>query len=598
MNFEDTNITAALLPAYLDGSLEPDKMQQVRDRLAVDADLQGAYAALCAQEEALYDLGAAVRQASPAVDVLGDVMAHLQSAAADVSPLEMALLETGNDLRAAAPTLDVSAAVMQAVSALGTPEADTHLETELVETGNEIRAFAPRVDVSEEVMEEVSSGRLDNITSIDAAKGKRVVRRRQTVSAWSFAAAAAACILALIGFVVIQMAQPQALRGHEMAVNKSTDTTSNHSNTAAKGMRNKEGEPLEFKRVPTDEQKISMVTATPRPKSPPADEKTGVENQDDLRLAVDVDTIIKARREVLAGKDEALARLARWGALDPDEVRRLIAEGILSPKELAGISRFLPNEDALALLRDAVTQYPDDPMLHFALARNLMDDPGQYDLALQELARFRELTPDNSLSYYMDAQIRLAQGDFAGALQSIEYASAFQSGSAYALENAQYHSAALEAAGFPHDVAQMLAAFNAGSDEYGFITQLGNNLLSYGAYYESIGDYETAMAIYKGVNQLGLQVNQGADFSNEMLAGLDSQRAAVEAIDALAKLMNIPGGAYTVEVAYTVLMQGMDFFLEYTSVFENLIGNAEAQNILQAVQQIMQVGDIRYLNKP
>lgn len=597
MNFEDTNITAALLPAYLDGSLEPDKMQQVRDRLAVDAGLQEAYAALCAQEEALYDLGAAVRQASPAVNVLGDVMAHLQSSAASVSPLEMALLETGNDLRTAIPTLDVSAAVMQALSVLGTPEAGTHLETELVETGNEIRALAPRVDVSEEVMEEVSSGRLDNITSIGAAKRKRVVRR-QTVPSWSFAAAAAACILALIGFVAIQMAQPQALHGPEMAVNKSANTASNHLNAVAKGVRNKEGEPLEFKRVPTDEQKISMVTATPRPKSSPADEKTSVENQDDLRLAVDVDTIIKARREALAGKDEALARLARWGALDPDELRRLIAEGILSPKELAGISRFLPNEEALALLRDAVTQYPDDPMLHFALARNLMDDPGQYDMALQELARFRELTPDNSLSYYMDAQIRLAQGDYAGALQSIEYASAFQSGSAYALENAQYHSAALEAAGFPHDVAQMLAAFNAGSDEYGFITQLGNNLLSYGAYYESIGDYETALAIYKGVNQLGLQINQGADFSNEMLAGLDTQRAAVAAIDALAELINIPGGAYTVEVAYTVLMQGMDFFLEYTSVFENLIGNAEVQNILQAVQQIMQMGDIRYLNKP
>ncbi len=597
LNFEDTNITAALLPAYLDGSLEPDKMQQVRDRLAVDAGLQEAYAALCAQEEALYDLGAAVRQASPAVNVLGDVMAHLQSSAASVSPLEMALLETGNDLRTAIPTLDVSAAVMQALSVLGTPEAGTHLETELVETGNEIRALAPRVDVSEEVMEEVSSGRLDNITSIGAAKRKRVVRR-QTVPSWSFAAAAAACILALIGFVAIQMAQPQALHGPEMAVNKSANTASNHLNAVAKGVRNKEGEPLEFKRVPTDEQKISMVTATPRPKSSPADEKTSVENQDDLRLAVDVDTIIKARREALAGKDEALARLARWGALDPDELRRLIAEGILSPKELAGISRFLPNEEALALLRDAVTQYPDDPMLHFALARNLMDDPGQYDMALQELARFRELTPDNSLSYYMDAQIRLAQGDYAGALQSIEYASAFQSGSAYALENAQYHSAALEAAGFPHDVAQMLAAFNAGSDEYGFITQLGNNLLSYGAYYESIGDYETALAIYKGVNQLGLQINQGADFSNEMLAGLDTQRAAVAAIDALAELINIPGGAYTVEVAYTVLMQGMDFFLEYTSVFENLIGNAEVQNILQAVQQIMQMGDIRYLNKP
>jgi len=183
-------------------------------------------------------------------------------------------------------------------------------------------------------------------------------------------------------------------------------------------------------------------------------------------------------------------------------------------------------------------------------------------------------------------------------LQSIEYASAFQTGSAYALENAQYHSAALEAAGFPSDVAQMLAAFNAGSDEYGFVTQLGNDLLSYGAYYESIGDYDTAMAIYKGVNQLGLQINQGADFSNEMLAGLDTQSGAIEAIDALAELMNIPGGAYTVEIAYTVFMQGMDFFLENTSVFENMIGDAEAENILHSVQQIMQVGDIRYMNKP
>ena len=83
-----------------------------------------------------------------------------------------------------------------------------------------------------------------------------------------------------------------------------------------------------------------------------------------------------------------------------------------------------------------------------------------------------------------------------------------------------------------------------------------------------------------------------------MLAGLDTQQGAIEAMDALADMMDIPGGAYTVEIAYTVLMQGMDFFLEYTDVFENMIGNAEAANMLQIIQRIMQVGDLQYSSKP
>ena len=593
MNAKQNDITAALLPAYLDGSLDPDTMQQVRDRLATDSELREAFEVLQGQEAALYDLGVMLRENAPAVDLREAVMRGIRHLETDTDLLEQALSALGNDLRVVTPSLDIAGTVMQAV-AEQRRESD-NLETELVETGEEIRALAPRVDVVEEVMEEVTSGRLDNIASFDAAKRAKASRRRQSVPSWSFAAAAAACVLTVAGFVAMQMVKPPAVQEYTHAQN--TQAVSGitphqqHASTGQNSMQRRESESQTFEPVPSDERVIVRPSSTSK-----SHEKIQGQ-QGDLGFALNVDAVIAARRDALAGKAEALARLARWGALDPDEIRRFIAEGLLSPKEVAGLSRFLPEKEARALLQDAVAQEPDDAMLRLALAKNLMNDPEQYGAALQELARFRELVPDNGLSYYMDAQIRLAQGDYTGALQSIEYAASFQRSSAYGLQNAQYHRNALRAAGYPDDVAQMLAAFNAGADEYGFVTQLGSDLLAYGAYYESIGDYDTALAIYKGVNQLGLQVTQGADYSNEMLAGLDTQQASVEAIDALAELMDIPGGAYTVEIAYTVFMQGMDFFLDYTSVFENMMGDAQAENILRAVQQILETGDINYLNK-
>lgn len=598
MNAKQNDITATLLPAYLDGSLELNRRQQVEKRLATDPELREAFEILQKQEKALFNLGAMLRESAPSVDLHDTVMDNVQRSEADMVALEHALSDLGSDLHAVSPPLDIVESVMQAVAKQ--EHASDTLETELVETGEELRVLAPRVDVVEEVMDEVTSGHLDAIADFEAIKRAKAARRRQSVPSWSFVAAAAACVLAVAGFVAMQMAKPPALQEKIFTQNITSETTASpnqqNAQTGEKPVRKHEGESMQFDPVSTDE-RISLLSATIRPASPQKPEKKVQPQRNDLRMAVNVDAIIAARRDALAGKTEALARLARWGALDPDEIRLFIAEGLLSPKALAGLSRFLPKAEARALLREALAQEPEDAMLHFALARNLMNDPEQYDAARQELERFRELTPDNSLSYYMDAQILLAQGDYAGALQSIEYAASFQSGSAYALENAQYHSNALHTAGLPDDVAQMLAAFNAGSDEYGFLTQLGTDLLGYGAYYESVGDYEAALAIYKGVNQMGLQITQGADFSNEMLAGLDTQQASIEAIDALATLMDIPGGAYTVEIAYTVFMQGMDFFLEYTNVFENIIGDAEATNILRSVDQIMQTGDINYLNK-
>lgn len=551
---------------------------------------------LLAQEDALRDLGNALREVTPSVDIRDAVLERVQALEMESDSFAQALIEVGNELRDVTPHLDISGTVMKRIAAQWQTASTTELENELVETGKEIRALAPRVHLAKELMDEVASERLNNVTAISAARRTKAMHRNASPFSWRFVAAVAACVLAVLGFVALQMAQPSTLRGQHVASHNSfgADTTQSQQKSGGSTARLREGEAIGFNPVSTQERIPLFV---PPVSNPPARENDP-KQQNELRLAVDVDAVIAAQREALSGKSDALARLARWGALDPDEVRRLLAEGVISLKELAGLSRFLPENEARALLKDALTKEPNDPMLRYALAKNLMNDPEQYDEALRQLSLLRDLSPDNSLSYYMDARIRLAQGDYVGALQSMEYASAFQSGSAYALENAQYHSTALQAAGVPANVAQMLAAFNAGSDEYGFVTQLGSDLLDYGAYYESIGDYETAMAIYKSVNQMGVQVNQGADYSNEMLAGLDTQRGAIEAMDALADMMDIPGGAYTVEIAYTVFMQSMDFFIEYTDVFESMIGDAEAENLLQTVQQIMQVGDLRYSNKP
>ncbi|MCK5863211.1 MAG: hypothetical protein KAH38_12050, partial [Candidatus Hydrogenedentes bacterium] len=500
MTIEENDITTAMLLAYRDQALDSDGMKKVRDELAVDSKLHDIYQALLAQEDSLYDLGVTLRDVMPSLDIQNEVMGRLQHLAVEAEPFAQVLLDMGRELRAAVPALDIADDVMKSIVGLRQEVSATQLEEELIETGKEIQRLVPRIDIAEDVVNEVTVGQPANVTSFPAAKHTRLIRRRSSVS-WSFFAAAAACVLAILAFIVMQMVQPLALRGLDVAEQDPSVTGERRSDPSTPYH---EGESLLFTPVSTDQRiPLSVGSVT----EPPVKED---EPQEDLRSAVDIKNVIAARREALEGKGDSLARLAHWGALDLDEVRRLLAEKAISLKELAGISRFLPEEEARLLLENAVAQHPNDPLLRYALAKNLMNDTARYDDASRQLASFQELAPDNSLSYYMDAQLRLAEGDYAGALQIMEYASAFQSGSAYALESAQHHSAVLQAAGVSGDVAQMLSAFDAGANEYGVVTQLGEELLGYGAYYESIGDYDTALAIYKGVNQLGLQINQGS----------------------------------------------------------------------------------------
>ncbi len=589
MTRENENITAAMLPAYHDGALPPAMMARVRDALERDAELRAAYETLLEQDALLYDLGAALHDATPSVDVSDAVMTRLRESHSENDAVETALYALGDALRETAPDVEMTAEVMAQLPA--TPNALSSVEKDLVETGEALRLLAPRTDVVAPVMSKVAERDVGGEQRFDAYARRKAARREDVLFSWRFVAAAAACVLAILGVLVIQLSQPPAPQHMHTAHRPQHQEPQQPAQPSAPPAALHEGEPLQFLPGPSDD-RISLLTAATRPETTPEFDPT--RHREDPEDGITAEDIIAARREALGGQSDALALLARWGALDPDEVRRLLDAGQLSPFELAGLSRFLPDDEARALLEQALQQSPDNASLRFALARNLMLDPASYDEALQQLAMLKRLAPDNSMPYYLDAQIRFAQGDYDGALEALSRAAVFQSGNAFALDYAQQHHAALHAAGMSEDAAQLLAAFNAGAEEYNAAMELSYDLLSYGAYFESMGDYESALAVYKNIHYLGLQLTQGATVSNELLAGLDVQMTAIQALDTLAAIIDLPGSAQTIEMAYAVFMEGLDFFLEYTNVFEYLLSGTNTQHILNIARYMMQHGDLAF----
>ncbi len=590
LNLDERNISNSALLAYLEGALTPEEVGKIEVRLSEDAALRAELEALRNRERALFALGVELRELSPVVSVVDGVLkgaVEVRAAAA----LDNELAALGADLRGQAPRIDIAASVMHRLSATA-PNLDAKLlEAELYAVGEEIRLLAPRVSLGEAIAAAAS----DKIVPLSSRVATKSVKRREPLFSWRIVVAAAACAVFGLAFVMTHLVQPDMAGRRDMARNAEPFSESDAANNESPASESpSQDDSLAFQSAPPTEA-LALLSTIIRPS---AGEEPETDNQETaVQAECTVNDIIAARRNAIGGDADALLMLARWGALDPDEARRLLASGALSPAAVAGLARFLPEDEAQALLQQAVEQHPEDSYLRYLLAKQLVNSSDQQANAQEQLAAFKELAPSNSLPYYMDAQLRLAQGDVAGALQAIEYAASFAQGDAYALRNAQNHSAALQAAGYPFETAQMLAAFNAGADEYSAVSQLSYDLLSYGAYFESLGDYETAMDIYKGVQRMGFQITQGANYSNEQLAGLDAQSAALDAIGALADLMQIPGGVRTVENAYTLLMEGLNIFMDNTALLDGLLGSADSAAIAAAIDQFIQNGDMRSLTK-
>ena len=593
MNKEWPDITEAVLLDYLDDALDAEARGRVEACLQRDAAARRALERLRGEEEALFALGRDLRAAAPTIDLASLVLEGIPDADAVSRALEDELVHLGASLRALTPPVDLAASIAVLVSESDDATALVPVERELVALGDELRAGTPVVNLVPPVLAAVERTTAENVVpfrSRDRFEGAR--RRRSPLSWWVIAAAAAGLVLGT-GLFLAEVMQPERLGQVSIASHIQPAPAKPVRETAQDPAQPVlEGESVSLLRVRPGE--LETMSALVRPTAIGGGDPSG-ETGDVVRAEFTVEDIVNAKRKALEGQADALAMLARWGALDPDEVRRLLAQGLLTPQQLAGMSRFLPDGEARDLLREAIKQTPGDPALRLALAKSLMAEPAGYGEALQQLASLREMAPDNALVHYMDARVRFSMGDYPGALSELEYASNLSAGSTYGVENAQNHSAALQAAGLPADLADTVAAFYAGTDEYGAVEQLRSELLGYGEYFESLGDYDTAMGVYKGVSMLGQQLAEGADYTNEYLAGLDTQAAAIEAMNALADMVEIPGSLQTVQETYRVFVNSLNIFMEYTDLLDGVVQMEDVSLLLNTVGSILQAGDIQYL---
>lgn len=593
MKKDGHRFTEDVLLDYLDGALDAEAERVLQEQLQRDAVLRRALEALQAEQQALFDLGRELRAAVPSIHAVDSVMEALNDTVIAASPLENELVQLGEALKAAQPAIDLAGDIAALLPGVESDGNAASFEQELAAVGELLRVQAPRVNLVSKVMAEVRKVSPAQPASLSEYAMRKSAARRNATLSWRLIAGVAAGLILGIGLFLIVITQPARVRPMEVARSaqpRSPLPAEERPENPAPSLR--EGESFSF--TGTGSGELEQLSAMARPAS-----REGIvpayEEDAPAESGFTVLDILRAKQKALAGQADALTMLARWGALDPDEVRRLFAGGHLTAAQIAGMSRFLPDGEAADLLRAAIKQTPDDPALRFALASQLMGDPAGYEEALQHLAALREVSPDNALVHYMDAQLRFAMGDYPGALAGLESAAALETGNAYGLANAQYHSAALQAAGLAVELADTVAAFYAGTDEYGAISQMKTDLLGYGQYFESVGDYDAAMAVYKSIGLLGQQVMEGATYSNEYLAGLDTQATAIEAMSALANVMDIPGGLQAIQSTYDVFVESLNIFLKYTHLLDNVTNIEDINTVLTAVNDILQTGDIRYL---
>ncbi len=584
------HIAGDVLLGYLEGVLDKNLQDEVQKCTHKNRFLREALDGLRSQERELIELGNLLRVSTPGIHIGDSVLRAIKKPDIMHGSLAHELTELGGCVRDGIPRVEIMSPVRAALQE-NDLVTSSPLESDLVSLGEILRTRVPEVNFVPHV-----TGALDRLDlsgkGFSTASGQtKSARSRRSSLTWPLIGLAAGLLLCL-GFLVLSM-MPVDTGGVKVAQHE----TARIPVTPDKRREVSSAPTVEEKTVspekpPSDKESLLSLLARPAPSMEPLPSRDGKAAS---RTAFTVEEVLAAKRKSLESGAGAAAILAKWGTLDPDDVRRLLEAESLTTAQLAGMSRFLTAGEAVELLKEAVERNPEDAGVRFVLAMQLMDDPAASEETLEHLAVLKEQEPANALLYYMDAKLRFSVGDYANGLSLLESAAHLQAGNAHGVTNAQYHNAALETGGIPADLAGTVAAFYAGTDEYAAVSQLKTDLLAHGAVLEAEGNYEDALSVYKSVGEMGRQVSRGAAYTNEYLAGLDTQMDAVEAMNALAELVEIPGCLQTIQEAYDIFVQGLDLFLEYSSLLADVTRIEDHEAIRDAVGGILQTGDIAYL---
>jgi len=585
------HIAGDVLLGYLEGVLDKNLQDEVQKCTHKNRFLREALDGLRSQERELVELGNVLRVSTPGIHIGDSVLRAIKKPDILSGSLEQELAELGSRIREGIPRVEVISPVRAALEKENDLIPSSPLEADLMSLGEILRTRVPEMDFIPHVTGALDRSDLSGNGFVTASGQTKSARSRRSSLTWPLIGLAAGLLLCL-GFLVFSL-MPVDTGGAKVAQRETArkPVTRDHRREVLSAPTVEE-KTISPEKSPSGKESLLSLLARPTPSGEALPSRDG---KSAPRTTFTMEEVLAAKRKSLESGAGAAAMLAKWGTLDPNDVRRLIETESLTPAQLAGMSRFLTAGEAVALLKEAVERNPEDAGVRFVLAMQLMDDPAASEEAFEHLAVLKEQEPANALVYYMDAKLRFSVGDYANGLSLLGSAAELRAGNAHGVANAQYHDAALEAGGIPADLAGTVAAFYAGTDEYAAVSQLKSDLLAHGAVLEAEGNYEDALAVYKSVGEMGRQVSRGAAYTNEYLAGLDTQMDAVEAMNALAELVEIPGGLQTIQEAYDIFVQGLDLFLEYTSLLADVTCVEDREAIQNVVSGILQTGDIAYL---
>lgn len=304
--------------------------------------------------------------------------------------------------------------------------------------------------------------------------------------------------------------------------------------------------------------------------------------------AVSAEDVLEARRESAVRGAAAGGRLQLLAALSDSQLDALFESDALGFEAMLGALRYLPRDEAIALLLDQLARRPDDPYLRSALALAYGGDPE----GREHLAAWAELDSGNALPHYLEARALLAAGDAEGALALLQAAALRDRAHHYTLASAQQHEQALLAAGVDPDAARLLAALNGGMREYGEVSLLARDLLAHGERYEAAGDYRTAEEIYAAVLEMGGQLDDSAAFAYERLAALEAQQQALGSLQALYELLGNTDNLHTLVEGFHLLTRGIQELTHLLGAQNEFFNGGDLQTILTIAGAILSLGDL------
>jgi tetratricopeptide (TPR) repeat protein len=543
------------------------RVQQHEARL----DAQGGYEDI---EQMLYDTGDTQRALTPEVDLLPGVLLKVREHAnsAGIPAEESALLDAFDDAYTsggAATLADVSVEPMLAQTA----KAYRELFEDLDNLGAQRAAQVPTIDITQDVLGRVRElAALKNVVPLQRNPRPLTTAMppRKRATWWRVVVPlATAAALAIALWPALQRMMPAETPTDLLAQNDG------------------QFDPLQPDDSPLNE--LPLFTPNAADQGDSVDE-TGVDEaaSSTPSKALTAQEILNQKRAQLFGPESVKNRLDVLASLTQDQARNLIATQDLDLAALLGAVKFLPREEAIAVLLDQLKNNPDNPYLRYALANEMGIDPAARD----QLAAWSQLDPGNALPFYMDARILLEQGDLEGALALLQQASALEQAYPYSLLNAQSHEQALLASGMDADAARLLAATTGGTQEYSDLSGLAQQMLQYGEYYEGLGDYETAQALYNAAHNFGLQMDQGASFANERLAALETQQSALGSLQGLYEILGNEENVQVMLDSLQILTLGLNELYQVFDQQNQLFNGTDLSAILTIAGTILLSGDL------